>query len=105
MGSAICAAARTRPTKSLALGDARAAIAAGADDPATRTTTGFVLCLVEPDYRTAMNAIDDALAVARAILVCMEDRATAVNALGRLVTLLQVAMSMHSDIQSGGDGA
>jgi tetratricopeptide (TPR) repeat protein len=42
---------------------ARAALAAGADDPTTLATAGFVVGLVEHDYQTAMNAIDHALAL------------------------------------------
>ena len=42
---------------------ARAALAAGADDPTTLATAGFVIGLVEHDYETAMNAIDHALAL------------------------------------------
>jgi adenylate cyclase len=42
---------------------ARVALAAGADDPTTLATAGFVIGLVEHDYRTAMNAIDNALAI------------------------------------------
>jgi adenylate cyclase len=40
---------------------ARAALAAGADDPTTLATAGFVIGLIEHDYQTAMNAIDEAL--------------------------------------------
>jgi adenylate cyclase len=42
---------------------ARAALAAGADDPTTLATAGFVIGLVEHDYQTAMIAIDHALAL------------------------------------------
>jgi adenylate cyclase len=45
------------------LGHARAALGAGADDPTTLATAGFVIGLVEHDYQTAMNAIDSALAL------------------------------------------
>ena len=41
----------------------RAALAAGADDPTTLSTAGFVIGLVEHDYQTAMIAIDHALAL------------------------------------------
>jgi adenylate cyclase len=43
------------------LNHARAALRAGADDPTTLATAGFVIGLVEHDYQTAMNAIDHAL--------------------------------------------
>ena len=46
--------------KTTGLKHARAAIAAGADDPTTLATAGFVIGLVEHDYQTAMNAIDHA---------------------------------------------
>ena len=49
--------------KTAGLKHARAAIAAGADDPTTLATAGFVIGLVEHDYQTAMNAIDHALAL------------------------------------------
>jgi adenylate cyclase len=49
--------------KIAALKHARAALAAGADDPATLATAGFVIGLVEHDYQTAMIAIDHALAL------------------------------------------
>jgi adenylate cyclase len=42
---------------------ARAALAAGPDDPTTLATAGFVVGLVEHDYQTAMSAIDQALAL------------------------------------------
>ena len=45
------------------LGHARAALGAGADDPTTLATAGFVIGLIEHDYQTAMNAIDSALAL------------------------------------------
>ena len=45
------------------LSHARAALGAGADDPTTLATAGFVIGLVEHDYQTAMNAIDNALAL------------------------------------------
>ena len=45
------------------LNHARAALRAGADDPTTLATAGFVIGLVEHDYQTAMNAIDHALAL------------------------------------------
>ena len=45
------------------LDHARAALRAGADDPTTLATAGFVIGLVEHDYQTAMNAIDHALAL------------------------------------------
>ena len=45
------------------LGHARAALGAGADDLITLATAGFVIGLVEHDYQTAMNAIDNALAL------------------------------------------
>ena len=45
------------------LSHARAALGAGADDPTTLATAGFVIGLVEHDYQTAMNAIDHALAL------------------------------------------
>ncbi len=40
---------------------ARDALGAGADDPTTLATAGFVIGLVEHDYQTAMNAINHAL--------------------------------------------
>jgi adenylate cyclase len=49
--------------KTAGLEHARAAVAAGADDPTTLATAGFVIGLVEHDYQTAMNAIDHALAL------------------------------------------
>ena len=36
---------------------------AGANDPTTLATAGFVIGLVEYGYQIAMNAIDDALAL------------------------------------------
>jgi TolB-like protein/class 3 adenylate cyclase len=49
--------------KTEALGHARAALEAGADDAATLATAGFVIGLVDHDYDTAMNAIDRGLAM------------------------------------------
>ena len=49
--------------KTAGLNHARAALRAGADDPTTLATAGFVIGLVEHDYQTAMNAIDHALAL------------------------------------------
>jgi adenylate cyclase len=49
--------------KTAALGHARAAIEAGADEAGTLATAGFVIGLVDHDYDTAMNAIDRGLAL------------------------------------------
>jgi adenylate cyclase len=49
--------------KNAALGHARAAIEAGADDAMTLATAGFVIGLVAHDYAAAMDAIDRGLAL------------------------------------------
>jgi TolB-like protein len=49
--------------KTAALGHARAAIEAGADEAGTLATAGFVIGLVAHDYETAMNAINRGLAL------------------------------------------
>jgi hypothetical protein len=49
--------------KAAALDHARAALEAGADDATTLATPGFVIGQVDGDFPTAMNAIDQGLAV------------------------------------------
>jgi adenylate cyclase len=65
------------------LAHARAALEAGADDPMTLATAGFVIGLIEHDYETAMNAIDHALALNNSSALALALGATVLAHAGR----------------------
>jgi tetratricopeptide (TPR) repeat protein len=69
--------------KKAGLAHARAALENGADDATTLATAGFVIGLIEHDYETAMNAIDQALALNGSSALALSLGATVLGHAGR----------------------
>jgi len=77
--------------KTAGLKHARQALAAGADDPTTLATAGFVIGLVEHDYETAMNAIDQALALNGSSVLALGLGSTILAHDGRIAQTIEYA--------------